>query len=100
VAIEANYLKLSEEEAYQYTINMPELSSKDMSKYSAAIQQLTLSIITAMDRGLLDKQTAIKIYAFAMEMIGYEIDTDEVLSAIEKEGSGKGYEDYMLSDRS
>jgi hypothetical protein len=96
-AMEANYLKLSEEEAYQYTINMPELSSKDASKYSAAIQQLTLSIITAMDRGLLDKQTAVKIYAFAMGMIGYEIDTDDVLSAIEKEESAKGYEDYMAS---
>ncbi len=94
-ALEARYLQVPEDEAYNYTLNLPELTSKDIAKYSTAIQQLTTSIMAAQTQGWIDKDTSSKIFAFALSMVGYELDVDAIKEAVQTEHDQKGYEDYL-----
>jgi hypothetical protein len=93
-ALDARYLTVPEEEAWDYTIHTPELASKDVSKFSTAIMQLSAALVSAETQGWIDKETASKIFAFAINMIGYELDIDAIKETVAKEAEGRGYEDY------
>lgn len=93
-AREARYLKVSDEDT-KFTVNTPELASKDVSKYSSAIQQVTTSLVSAEMQGWIDKETARKIFSVIIAYLGIEIDTADVKDAVEKEEENKGYEDYL-----
>jgi len=94
-ALAANYLKVSEKEAYDYVINLPELTSKDIAKNSTAIQQVTASLLTAQQQGWIDKDNAGEVFAFILSMIGFELDYEAIKDKIAEEENTKGYEDYM-----
>jgi hypothetical protein len=99
-ALQANYLQVPEEEAYDYSVNLPEVTSRDIAKYSTAIQQLTISLTAAQNQGWIDKDTSSKIFAFALSMIGYEMDIVAVQEAVAKEEEAKGYTDYKKTVKS
>lgn len=77
-----------------YTINVPELSSKDITSFAAAIQQLSTSLVSAVTNEWIDKDTAVKAFAFCLSFIGYELDVDSIKEKLAEEGERKGFEDY------
>lgn len=92
-ARDARYLNVTDEEAVCSVIT-PELATKDVTKYSAALQQLAASLSTAELQGWIDKDTARKIFAAGVAFLGIEMDIAAVKEAVEKEATVKGYEDY------
>lgn len=83
-----------------YTLNVPELSNKDLTKFSTAIRDIVQSLALAITNEWVDKQTATQIFAFCMNMIGYEIDADAVENALKEQDEEKGYEDYLKNEKS
>jgi hypothetical protein len=79
----------------QYNINTPELASKDVTGFATAIQQLCSSLVAAENQEWVDKDTAIKIFAFCLDMIGYKIDVEAVTTAVENQKDNNGYQDYL-----
>jgi hypothetical protein len=93
-ALDARYLIVPEDER-DYTIHTPELASKDISKFSVAIQQISTALVSAETQGWIDKETASKIFAFAISLIGYELDVTAVQDAVAKEQDTNAYKDYL-----
>lgn len=90
----AEYLKVTDEDAAAFSVTTPELASKDVSKYSATLQQVTASLTMAENQGWVDKDTARKIFALVVGFLGIELNVDEVKKAAEEEADKKEYEDY------
>lgn len=88
-------LKGVPEDEMSFSVNTPELSSKDISKFAAAIQQLTGSLVQAATQEFIDRDTAVKVFAFSLSLIGYELDVDAMNTALARQESEKGYEDYL-----
>ena len=94
-AREARYLNVSDEDANNYSIITPEIATKDLTKYSTVIQQTSTSLATAELQGWIDKDTARKIFIFALTYLGIEINIEELQANIEAQVEQKGYEDYV-----
>lgn len=91
-------LKGVPEEERTFKLITPELAAKDITKFSSAIQQLTTSLAQANLNEWIDKNTAVKIFAFSLSFIGYELDVDAIKAAIEEEQNKKPYKDYLDGD--
>jgi hypothetical protein len=90
-AVEAGYpLGVPEEELYSYEIQVPEATNKDVTKVAAAVQQLVAAMAVAASNSWLDRDNAVKMFAFIMEMIGFAIDQEAILEA---EPGGEDYPD-------
>jgi hypothetical protein len=88
-AFDAGYLMgIPADELFAYEIQVPEATNKDITKLSAAIQQIVASMVMAASQGWLDDQNAIKLFGFIIEMIGFAIDQESVL---ENDPAGKDY---------
>jgi len=93
-ALEAKYLRVPEEEAYDYSVITPEISPKDVTKYSAALQQISTALGIAEANGWIDKETAQKSFAVALGFLGIEVDVETMRNRAEEEEERKGYEGY------
>ena len=87
-ALKARYLTVSEEDAYNYELQSPNLVDKDVAKLASMLAQVATSLTVAQSNGWIDQEKAARMYAFCAAMIGFTYDADE---ASEK----KGYEDYQ-----
>lgn len=87
-ALEASYLKVSEEEAYKYEMSKPPLTDKDVAKLSTMLRDVSTSLVVAQSQGWIDKNKAAAFFAFCAEMIGFEYDPDEI------EETDPGAQDY------
>lgn len=94
-ALDANYLRVTEPDAYDFSVITPELSSKDVTKYASMMQQVVASLVSAEMQGWIDRQTAQKIFANLINYFGVEIDVEEMEKAISEKEDKKGYEDYL-----
>lgn len=88
-------LKGVPEEERHYTFNIPELSTKDVTKFATAIQQLSTSLVSAVTNEWIDKDTAVQAFAFCLSFIGYELDVDAVQGKMKEAEAIKGAEDYV-----
>lgn len=88
-ALEASYLKVPEDEAYDYELQTPEISQKDVAKLSTMLRDITTSLVAAQTQGWIDGPTAQKAFAYFMAFIGYEYNSDSI------ETTEPGYEDYQ-----
>ena len=77
-AIAAGYLRVTEEEAYDYEVQTPELSDKDVSKLSTMLSQVAQSLVSAETQGWISKDEAAKAYAYFLAFVGYEYTPEEV----------------------
>jgi hypothetical protein len=91
MARESRYLRSDGE----FTVITPQMQAKDITKHSAAIQQVAAALVSAETQGWLDTDTARKVFAALMEFAGVEIDLEEVKKAVEKQKETEGYEDYI-----
>lgn len=87
-ALDAGYLRVPEDEAFDFAVNMPEATNKDLTKIAAAVQAIVTAMVAASAQGWLNRDTAVKMFAFVIAMIGYEVDPENILD--EEPGS----EDY------
>ncbi len=94
---QARTLIVTDEEALQFTVSTPELVSKDMTKNSAAIQQVAAALVSAENQGWVDKETARKVFAYIIGMLGIDVDLDTVVENMRRQSEDEGYEDYGSS---
>ncbi len=93
-AREARYLQVSDEEAGMYSVITPEISSKDLSKYSTVLRELTTSLVMAENQGWTGKDTTRKIFVTGVGYLGVKLDQEQVKAEAEEEAAKKGFEDY------
>ncbi len=78
-----------------FTVITPELASKDITKFSTAIKELSGSLVQAQVNEWVDKETAVKIFAFSLALVGYELDTEAVDKALNTDKDDEGADDYL-----
>ncbi len=76
-ALEAGYLNMPDDQAYDYDINTQPLTDKDTAKLAAMLQSVTSSLVAATSQGWIDQQKAARMFAFCTAMLGFEYDPDE-----------------------
>ena len=79
----------------KFKISTPELAGKDITSFATAIQQLSSSLAIAQQNEWIDKDTAVKLFAFSISLIGYEMDVDAIKEKLNDEDGKKGFEDYL-----
>lgn len=89
----AGYLNVNDEDV-KYSVIVPELSAKDITKHSTVLQQVATSLMTAELQGWIDKETARKIFAAMTAPLGVELDLEQIKTAVIEEAEKKGFEDY------
>ena len=73
---------LSETEAAKgFTITMPEISKKDLAKFASTMPQLTTALAVAVTNKFVQRDTAIKMFAFVAGYLGYEVDAQAEIDA-------------------
>jgi hypothetical protein len=91
----ARYLKVADEDARSYTVNAPELDTKDIAKIGTAVQQLAVSVALAQNQGWLDEDSARKIFADGLKLLGIELDLEAIKTALDKAKGTEEYKDYL-----
>jgi hypothetical protein len=77
---------VSKGELYDYEVQTPETSDKDVDKLSTMLTQVASSLAVAEANGWIENDEAAKAFAFFLAFIGYEYTPDE--------NAAPGYEDY------
>lgn len=91
----AKTLRVTDDEAGLYSVITPELSQKDIAKFSTAIRDVSSSLVIAEKQGWVDRDTARQMFAMLGTFLGMEIDVEAVKDAVEKQNATAGYEDYL-----
>lgn len=73
------------EEDVEITLSLPEITTKDISKISASINQLVIALISATDAGWVSNETAAEAFAKMMGELGIEISAVDELEQIADE---------------
>lgn len=93
--LEKKYLRVLEEEAYDYSVITPELSVRDVTKYATMIQQVSASLAIAQNQKWIDQKTCQNIFATVIETIGVEVDLEEMEKNIIDEQIEDENQDYL-----
>lgn len=64
-----------------FTVNMPEISKKDLTKLVNGVPQLTTALTMAENNKWITRDTATQIFAFVSSNLGYEIDAQAQIDA-------------------
>ena len=64
---------------------MPEMTTRDLSRISASLAQITTAIITAVDEGFITHETGAKMFAKVASETGVSINAEDELQAVETE---------------
>ena len=73
------------QDRWQVTAVFPELVSGDLTKFAAAMQQVTQSVLLMADAGLLTQETALKLVADVAQRFGQDFDAKTELAAAKEE---------------
>lgn len=92
-ALEARYLTVKEDEAFDFAVQKPEAMDRDVTKVSAAVRDLTTALTAAAAQHWVDQDSAVKIFAFVLALIGYELDPESM------ETDANGWQDYKDKDK-
>lgn len=68
----------------------PEMTSKDITKYAAALQQIVAAAAGLLADGLVTRETALRLVTAMAERLGVEIDASEELTKATKEQAKHG----------
>ena len=90
----ARTLVCTDEDAKNWSVVLPELTSKDITKNSAALQQVTTSLATAIQQEILDTVSARKIFLTLTATLGIEIDEADVEKRLKDEVESRERKDY------
>lgn len=84
-----------------FTVNMPEISKKDLAKIAGVLPAITNSVIFGISEGLITRRTASRTLISAINQMGDEINPEEEFKAAQEEiklakvEDISQYEDYM-----
>ncbi|WP_299378494.1 hypothetical protein [uncultured Kiloniella sp.] len=76
------------------TVEFPEMTSKDVSRHSAALQQIVVSCVMAIDNGLLSKEKAVSMIGIIAKQIGIEINPEDELRTAKNEITTEKTKDF------
>ena len=77
------------------TCAWPEMTSKDITKYASAMQQITAAAAGLLADGLVTRATALRLVTAMAERLGVEIDVDVELTKAQKELADRGGDDLL-----
>jgi hypothetical protein len=80
-------------EGYAVSVVWPEMTSKDTSKYAAALSQVVAAAAMAVERGLLSEPTALALIGAIAGRLGVDIDPAAELAAAKGEKAKRQAED-------
>ena len=86
-----------EDEAFQVEAIFPEMTSKDTTKYAAALQQAVVAVSLALDKKLITQATAVRIINSIAGRLGVEIDAATELKTARKEAAKAEEEDVFVT---
>jgi hypothetical protein len=78
---------------YRVSAEFPDLRTRDVTSYAAALQQVIAGASIAVNQGLLSEATAIKLIGLVASGLGLEVDADEELEAAREEMSKRQEDD-------
>lgn len=73
----------------------PEMTSKDITKYAAALMQVVSAIAGLLEEGLLTRETALRMVTALADRLGVTIDVEEELDKATKEAAARGGDDLL-----
>jgi len=76
---------------------MPEITSADVSKFTAALQQAVVAVALALDKGLITEATALAVIARIADEMNIEIDPVEELAAAKDEAAKRAEADVFTT---
>jgi hypothetical protein len=76
-----------------FTVEMPEMSIRDLNRASQALSQVATSVVELRRAGLIDRETAQQMVASAAMQLGVEMDLDRVQQRLQDEKSEKSNEE-------
>lgn len=86
--------RLTEKQAAAgFTVNMPEISKKDLVKLVNGVPQLTTALTVAEQNRWITRETATRMFAMVSSQLGMEIDVEKELEAAGK-ALPSAFEDY------
>jgi hypothetical protein len=95
MGLKSGFLRLSEEEAYNYEVIVPELSVKDVGKYATMIGEVATSLAVAQNRKWIDRETARQIFGVVINYLGVEIEMEGMEEKVASEEVEEENEDYL-----
>lgn len=84
--------------AVRLSVNMPVLSTKDVSRLAAAFSQLESALSSAVDGSRVSSRTARRVLAGTLDSMGFAVDPDEEDARIEAEAEDKEERDAELAN--
>ncbi len=90
----ARALVCSDEDATNWSVVLPELTTKDITKTSSAFQQVMASLAIAIQQEILDTVTARKICLVLVGALGIEIDEQDIEDRLKEEIANREQKDY------
>ncbi len=73
---------VKEEELYDYSIDAPEISSRDMQKAAQTLEAIGRALASALLTEIITPKTAIGLFAFAAAQMGMAIDAEAEIKAL------------------
>lgn len=92
--------RLSEKKAEAgFTVNMPEISKKNLKDAMNAVPQFTTALTLAENQGWITRETSARLFAMVAGQMGFEYDADEELKNTKpKSEEDEGGEDYSKDE--
>ena len=80
-----------------FTVNMPEISKKDLTSMVNGVPQLATALAVAVDKGWVRNKTAARTFISVLNQMGQEVDAEEEIAKREAQ-SAKSEEDRVTED--
>ncbi len=82
------------DDSWNFSVDTPELATKDISAIAAALQQVTTSLQIAKTMNIIDSKSASRVFCQFVTQTGTEVDPDEAYQAAQVEKENESYQDY------
>lgn len=82
---------------YQPRALFPELTARDVAKYTTALQQVVVSAAQAVNAGVMSEETAVKLISLIAGLLGLELDPVEELKAARADAARRGEQDAFIN---
>lgn len=78
----------------KFTVDMPELSTRDISRVGAALSQIAMALDQAVQRGWLSREMAAVVFAAQIAQLGIQYDAAEEMAKAAAEKKDESQSDY------
>jgi hypothetical protein len=82
-----------DDEAFNVVAEFPELTAKDTTKWAAALQQVSASMVIAIGQGLITQETAVRMIGAIAERLGVQFDAEKELEEAQTQAAARREED-------